>query len=47
LARPVFYDLVEHGEERTEGGRRMLGIWSNGLFFRLGALDAPASGDGA
>jgi len=52
LARPVFYDLVEHGEERTEGGRRVLGIWSSGQFFKLGALDAAAEdavapGDGA
>jgi uncharacterized protein len=39
LARPVFYDLVEHGEERSEGGTRILGIWSRGEFFRLGALD--------
>lgn len=43
LARPVFYDLVEHGEERTEGDVRVLGIWSNGQFFRLGALDAAAA----
>jgi hypothetical protein len=39
LARPVFYDLVEPGEERSEGGTRILGIWSRGEFFRLGALD--------
>ncbi len=43
LARPVFYDLVEHGEEATEGGRAVLGIWSGGEFFRLGALDAAAN----
>jgi len=40
LARPVFYELVERGEERDEPGGRILGIWSNGEFFRLGALDA-------
>lgn len=39
LARPVFYDLVEHGEEHSGGGTRILGIWSGGEFFRLGALD--------
>ncbi|MCW5771460.1 MAG: DUF1285 domain-containing protein [Rhodospirillaceae bacterium] len=52
LARPVFYDLVDHGEEREEDGRLVLGIWSGGAFFRLGALDAanaadPGSGGGA
>lgn len=40
LARPVFYDLVEHGVERDEGEKRVLGIWSGGTFFSLGALDA-------
>jgi hypothetical protein len=39
LARPVFYEMVERGEERTVGGARVLGIWSAGEFFRLGALD--------
>ena len=39
LARPVFYELVVHGEERDEGGQRILGIWSAGAFFSLGALD--------
>jgi len=48
LARPVFYELVERGEERREDGARILGIWSGGIFFRLGALDPqPGSGAGA
>ncbi len=53
LARPVFYELVERGEERSEGDARILGVWSSGEFFRLGALDAavgppdPGRGDGA
>jgi len=42
LARPVFYELVEHGEEREADGKRILGIWSAGAFFSLGALDAAA-----
>ena len=33
LARAVFYDLVEHGEEMAEG----FGIWSGGRFFVLGS----------
>lgn len=41
LARPVFYELVERGVERDEGGQRILGIWSGGEFFHLGALDGP------
>lgn len=32
LARPVFYELVEHGEETPAG----FGIWSQGAFFVLG-----------
>jgi hypothetical protein len=43
LTRPVFYELVEHGEEREAEGRRILGLWSGGEFFRLGALDEDAS----
>jgi hypothetical protein len=43
LARPVFYELVEHGEEREEHGARILGIWSDGEFFRLGALDGAGA----
>ena len=39
LARPVFYELVERGEERHDGDMRVLGIWSKGEFFPLGALD--------
>ncbi|KAB2854749.1 MAG: DUF1285 domain-containing protein [Bauldia sp.] len=49
LARPVFYELVERGEESVEDGRRILGVWSGGAFFRLGAIDgevAPAEGAG-
>jgi len=42
LARPVFYELVERGEELELDGARILGIWSGGEFFRLGALDATA-----
>jgi hypothetical protein len=33
LSRPLFYDLVELGEEREIEGRRMFGIVSNGAFF--------------
>jgi hypothetical protein len=43
LLRPVFYELVERGEEMNEGETRILGIWSGGEFFRLGALDPEGS----
>ncbi len=35
LARPVFYQLVDLGEERREGGRSRFGVWSEGCFFAL------------
>jgi uncharacterized protein len=38
IARPVYYELVELGEERWADGRRRFGIWSEGRFF---ALDEP------
>ena len=36
LARPVFYDLVELGTEERVGDTIQFGIWSQGMFFRLG-----------
>ncbi|MDD9876905.1 MAG: DUF1285 domain-containing protein [Magnetovibrio sp.] len=38
LNRPVFYEMVEHGVERECEGAHILGVWSNGHFFSLGAL---------
>jgi uncharacterized protein len=38
LARPVYYELVELGEERWADGRKRFGVWSEGWFF---ALDEP------
>jgi hypothetical protein len=38
VLRPVFYQLVELGEESGE----QFGVWSSGRFFPLGRLD-PAS----
>ncbi len=42
IARPVFYQLVDAGEERARDGQNVLGIASRGQFFELGRLD-PAS----
>jgi hypothetical protein len=39
ILRPVFYHLVELGEEREVDGGRVLGVSSGGSFFPLGALD--------
>lgn len=39
LTRAVFYDLVEHAEERDGAAGREFGIWSGGRFFRLGPAE--------
>ena len=36
LARPVFYELVEWGEEEPIAGEPQFGVWSGGMFFCLG-----------
>jgi hypothetical protein len=33
VTRALFYDLVEHGEEREIGGKAMFGVASGGAFF--------------
>lgn len=38
ILRPIFYQLVEIGEETEEGGTPRLGVWSKGTFFTLGSL---------
>jgi hypothetical protein len=35
LARAVYYELVELGEERLDGDRQRFGVWSDGVFFTL------------
>lgn len=40
LTRPLFYDLVERGEERTVDGRDVFGVASGGEFFAM--ADASA-----
>jgi len=39
IARAVFYDLVELGEERLIDGETVFGVWSHREFFLLGRLD--------
>jgi uncharacterized protein len=36
LARPVFYELAELGTEEPIGETTQFGVWSSGIFFRLG-----------
>jgi hypothetical protein len=40
LSRPVFYELAELGEEEAVAGETQFGVWSGGLFFRLGDPEA-------
>jgi hypothetical protein len=35
LTRPVYYQLVDLGAERRDGGRNRFGVWSAGHFFAL------------
>jgi len=46
ILRPQFYELVDLCEERQEGDAVVFGLWSDGVFFRLGrvaegAVDEP------
>ena len=36
LARPVFYELVDLAGEERIAGEAQFGVWSSGMFFRLG-----------
>jgi hypothetical protein len=40
VSRPLFYDLVELGEERDVGGERMFGVASGGEFFVMAKADS-------
>jgi hypothetical protein len=40
VSRPLFYDLVELGEERDVEGRRMFGVSSGGEFFVMAPADS-------
>lgn len=37
ILRSVFYQLVDLATERKEDGKPVLGVWSDGAFFALGA----------
>jgi hypothetical protein len=40
VARAVFYDLVELGEERMIGGTLMFGVASTETFFPMAVADS-------
>ena len=40
IGRAVYYELVALAEPGMVMGRRMLGVWSKGVFFTLGELPA-------
>jgi hypothetical protein len=42
VTRPLFYDLVELGEERDITGTRMFGVASAGEFYAMAAADTLA-----
>lgn len=42
VSRPLFYDLVELGEERDINGTRMFGIASAGEFYAMAPADSLA-----
>lgn len=39
VTRPLFYDLVERGEERDVEGTAMFGVMSAGVFFPMAKAD--------
>jgi hypothetical protein len=43
INRAVFYELVALAEPETVEGRKMLGVWSEGVFFPIDDLPAEAS----
>jgi hypothetical protein len=40
IARSVFYELVDLGIEETVDGEAKFGVWSSGVFFPIGKLEA-------
>ena len=39
IVRAVFYELIEIGEERRRNGKSFIGVWSDGIFCEIGALE--------
>jgi hypothetical protein len=45
INRAVYYELVALAEPEWIGGRRLLGVWSQGQFFSLGEMPTEMSGE--
>lgn len=45
LNRPTYYELVALAEPGLVDGRRVMGVWSDGIFFSLGELPAADCDD--
>jgi hypothetical protein len=43
LTRAVFYELVEYGVAERSGNGAEFGVWSTGVFFRLGEAEPEES----
>ena len=43
ISRSVYYQLVDLGVSKPSDGREVFGVWSDGVFFQLGALDPDHS----
>lgn len=39
IVRSVFYQLIEDGEALNVGGEEVWGVWSNGTFYPIGAVE--------
>jgi len=39
ISRNVYYQLVELAVEEVIEGKAWIGVWSNGVFFKIGTLD--------
>ena len=47
INRAVFYELVALAQPETIGGREVLGVWSEGVFFPIDEVPAGGSDNGA
>lgn len=45
IGRPVFYEMVALAETEVIDGRRVLGVWSKGMFFPVGDHPEEEAGD--
>ena len=45
ISRPVFYEMVALAETEVIDGRRVLGVWSKGMFFPVGDHPEEEAGD--